>query len=105
MTQHEQVKELLENHRGRNNPITSDEIKAHIGINDINGNLHTRKLITETIEMYNLPVGSTTTPQKGYYWMETNEELNDCVADLDGRIAGMEQRKQMIIKNYKESKQ
>jgi len=89
MTQNERIektKKLLEEHSGKNNPITSGQIKKELGIQEDDTNWQTRTIIEETMQTHRLPVVSG---RKGYFIAETESEIDDYISDLDSRISGI----------------
>lgn len=81
-------------HWGRENAITVAEIADSLGmVYDDVTNYHARKLVKQMMKSELYPVGSCS---DGYYIMRESEEVADTLDDLDNRIAGMEQRKQLV---------
>lgn len=95
------IKTILERHRGKQNKITSAEIAIEIG-NDKEDDTHadTRAKILKCIKKYNLPVLADNT---GYYYASTDDELNNYINNLNKRIKAIEERREIIIKNYEEA--
>ena len=52
MSKHEKIKEILLNHKGKNNMITAPAIAEQIGIDPGPSGVDIRNLITETIITY-----------------------------------------------------
>jgi hypothetical protein len=50
----------------------------------------TRDLIRDAIVDHEIPIGST--PQDGYFLIDTEEELNEVVSNLQQRIEGLQNR-------------
>jgi len=50
----------------------------------------TRDLIRDAIVNHEIPVGST--PQDGYFLIDTEEELNETISSLQQRIEGLQNR-------------
>lgn len=98
----EQIKNILLTHVGKRNPIKSAEIARRIGIVEDDTYSQTRALILECAEQYGLPLASD---NKGYYLIANQQEYNEYMDNLDLRIAGIERRKRIITKNFKERKQ
>ena len=94
----EQIKEILLLHNGKRNPITSAEVARSIGIIEDDTHAQTRALILECAEKYELPLAAN---NKGYYLISNQQEYDEYMANLDSRSAGIEERKQIITKNYK----
>ena len=97
----EQIKDLLLTQKGKRNPITSAEIAHKIGIIEDDTHSQTRSLILECAKKYGLPLAAS---NRGYYLIVDQQEFDDYMANLDSRSAGIEERKRIITKNYKETK-
>lgn len=92
-----QACELL---RGRTSPddaITSAEISDRLQIDDGEANPKTRELVRDLIKDHSLPVVSC---HAGYYVADDLAEIEEHLSELDGRIAGIEERKQRIVAAY-----
>ena len=96
----ETIKTILLAHQGKQNAIASAEIAKAIGIVENDTHAQTRALILECAEQYRLPVAASA---NGYYLITSQQELDEYMANLDLRIEGMEERKRLIHKNYKEN--
>ncbi len=94
----EQVKDILLRHKGRANRITSAQIANLLGIIEDDTHAGTRAIILETAEIYGLPLAADS---GGYYIIETQEEYDSYMNNLDSRQKGIERRKEIITKNYK----
>lgn len=98
MIDYELIKNCLEQHKGKCNPVTSAEVAKIIGIIEDDTHAQTRALIFETAEIYGLPLAAN---HKGYYLITSDAEYDEYMENLDGRIEGIEQRKIIITKNYR----
>lgn len=96
-TQLQEIKEILSSHRGAGNKITSAAIARMIGIDEDDTHAQTRALIRQAAEQFALPLAGD---NHGYFMITSENELNAYVANLNSRIAGIEERKQMIIRNF-----
>ncbi len=101
---HEQIRQIMEEHIGKRNAITSAEIADMLGIDEDDTHPRTRRLLLETAKMYKLPMAATTKYPKGYYLIANDEEYDEYIATLDSRIDGIEERKEIITDNYKRRK-
>ncbi len=97
----DKIKDILLQHKGKANRITSGEIAKSIGIVENATYAKTRKLILESAKKYKLPLAANTS---GYYLITNQKEFDDYIATLNSRIKGIEERKQLIIENYNQSK-
>jgi len=71
MTLHEQIRDILLAHEGKEQAINSTSIADMIGIDPGGSNIIIRKKILETIIHYELPVAST---NSGYYLLKENDD-------------------------------
>ena len=92
-SQLQEIKEILESHRGKYNSISSGEIGRQIGIDEDATHVQVRGLILQTIERFQLPVAGG---NKGYYLIENQSELDDYLDGIDGRINEMLKRKELV---------
>ena len=93
----EKIKVELEKHIGKANKITSKQIAKIIGINEDATQAKTRALILECARRYELPLAAD---NRGYYLITSKSELNEYIENLNSRIAGIEERKNLIIENF-----
>ena len=94
----EQIRDILIDHIGINNAIKSPEIAKLIGIEPGASNRKIRKLITETIRKYKIPVAAHT--HKGYFFIENREEFKNYLSTLDSWIKEIDNRKTIIQISY-----
>lgn len=88
-----EIYEILLEHKGEGNEISSAKIAKLIGINEDDTHAKTRSLIENTMEQYKIPLGSNT---KGYFIIETVEEYDRYVNNLESRQKGIEKRKDNV---------
>ena len=98
MSKEEQIRDILLDHKGINNAIKSPDIAKLIGIKPGASNRKIRKLITETIRRYKIPVAAHT--HKGYFFIENREEFTNYLSTLDSWIKEIENRKTLILISY-----
>ena len=84
------VRELILEHRGKENAIFASEIAEEVGIEDGDTTVNTREYITELLEE-GIPLASN--PGLGYWVIETQEELDNYVGSLERRARSIENRK------------
>ena len=87
------VKELLLDHKGSDNPISSREISEELDKEEVGSFPETRMMIREIMIEDEIPIASS---NAGYYVIEAEEELQDYVDQLESRILGMTERKMHI---------
>jgi hypothetical protein len=86
----ERVKELLLDHRGANDPITSREINDEVGLDNVGSFPSTRAVIREIVMEDQIPVAGGS---NGYYVIEQEDELQDYIERLEGRVMNITERK------------
>ena len=80
------------------NKIFSRELVKKLGLFEYDNNIAIRQLIFTTAKLHNLPIISNL----GGYWLATSKkEVKKYIKSLDKRIRGIEERKEIIIKNWK----
>ncbi|MCL9818392.1 hypothetical protein [Natronocalculus amylovorans] len=89
----DQIREMLLDHRGSDNPISSREISDELGIDEVESFPVTRGLIKEILKEDKIPVAGYS---QGYFVIETEEELEDYLDNLDSRAMNTIQRKYLI---------
>ena len=93
----EQIKDILMQHCGKSNAITSGEIADLIDINEDDTHAKTRAMILEAAKRYHLPLAAD---RNGYYLITNEEEYDAYMNNLDSREEGIEERKELITRNY-----
>ncbi|MDS0261893.1 hypothetical protein NDI56_21030 [Haloarcula sp. S1CR25-12] len=86
----ELVKEMLLEHRGADSPISSREISERLEENEVGSFPKTRMMIREIMLEDQIPIASS---NNGYYVIESEEELQDYIDQLENRILGISERK------------
>jgi hypothetical protein len=94
----EQIRDILLEHKGIDNAIKSPKIAKLIGIKPGASNRGIRKLITNTIKKFMIPVAAHT--HKGYFFIENREEFKNYLRTLDSWIKEIENRKTIIQISY-----
>lgn len=82
----EQIKNILLEHHGKSNAITSGEIADSIGIYEDDTYSQTRAMILQAARRYNLPLAADII---GYYLINNDFEYREYMINLDSRIAGI----------------
>jgi hypothetical protein len=96
----DELEDVLRQHVGPSNAITSSELAAEAGIKDSEANPATREAIRVLCEQRELPVAASA---RGYYLIEDRGQLEEYLENLDGRIAGIQQRKQLVAAAWNRS--
>lgn len=94
----ERIKEILETHRGKENQISAGDIGPQIGIREDATHVHVRGLILQVIERFRLPVAASS---RGYYLIKDKHELEEYLRNIDGRIAEMQIRKNLVEEAFR----
>ena len=93
------IKEILENHVGRENQISSGDIGPEIGIYEDATHVQVRSLIREAIEKLRLPIGGG---NRGYYLIKDRSELRQYTESIENRINEMQRRKDLIEEAFED---
>lgn len=101
MNNNNKIKDILLQHRGKNNAITSKNVSSIMGFPMEDTQAKSRKEIHKTAEMFNLPLLSCS---HGFYIAETEQELEEYNRGIDNRISGIEKNRQIVNENFKRLK-
>ena len=93
------IKEIIEDHVGRDNQISSGKIGPEIGIHEDATHVQVRNLILEAIEKLRLPIGGS---NRGYYLIKDEDELRQYTESMDKRINKMQRRKDLIEEAFED---
>jgi len=83
----------LAEHRGRENAITSGPLARRVGISESRTNAKLREAVKVLTRERNVPVVSS---NAGFYIPATRAEKDEYLQNLDQRIAGIQQRKELV---------
>lgn len=92
-----QVYEILKDHKGTKQAITSGEIAKMVGIEPGASKIRIRQYIREVLRQFKLPLGAHS---NGYFLIETKEELFKYIQGLNSRITEIQQRITEVYSNY-----
>ena len=95
----EKIKNILMDHRGKENAIASKRISEAMGFPMEDTQSVSRQAIWSTAEEYGLPLISC---NRGYFIAETDDEIEAYNKNIQKRINGMEKTREMANRNYKE---
>ncbi|WP_049899211.1 hypothetical protein [Halococcus agarilyticus] len=90
-----EVRNLILNHQGAANPISSRQINDDIEVDDIGSFPNTRSIVRELIFEEGLPIASGS---NGYYLIETEAELVGYTESLESRVLNITDRKAAVIR-------
>ena len=93
----DELERVLREHVGPNQAITSSELADELEITDGEANPATREAIRIVCEERGLPVAASA---RGYYVIESTDELEEYLESLDGRIAGIQKRKRLVARAW-----
>lgn len=93
----DELERVLREHVGPSEAITSSELADKLEITDGEANPATREAIRIVCEERGLPVAASS---RGYYVIESTNELEEYLESLDGRIAGIQKRKQLVARAW-----
>lgn len=97
----EKIKDILLQHKGKANAITSKEVSRKMGFPMEDTQSVSRKAIWETAKEYGLPLVSC---NRGYFIAEADDEIAEYNSNIQSRIDGMEETRRMANINYQEWK-
>lgn len=86
----QRVVSILEEHRGKDNAISSREINERIDADNVGSFPRTREIVREILERELLPIASG---NDGYYVIETREELEEEIESINRRIGNIAERR------------
>lgn len=89
----DELEELLADHRGPENAISSGEIADELGIDDSGSNPRTREAVKALLEERELPVISNS---NGYFVATAESQVEEEIESLQSRIQGIQQRQELI---------
>lgn len=95
----DQIREILDDHDGPENAISSADIADELDIEENATRARTRELIWRTMRVHRIPVGADT---RGYFVVDDDETYQDCIQLLEKRQDGIEERKQLLQDIYEE---
>lgn len=95
----EQVKDLLLDHQGASDPITSREINREVGLDNVGSFPSTRAVIREIVLEDQIPIAASS---NGYYVLEEADELEAYLDNLESRIMGLTERRLAIKRAVQE---
>jgi hypothetical protein len=87
-------------HIGKSGAVRSDIIGKKLGIDDKKTNVQVRKMILELLDDGYL-IGSC---GKGYYFIDSWEELQENIDSLGGRAEGLYRRMHLLKRNWERNK-
>ncbi len=98
---HKIIKNILMNHKGKENAIKSKEISLEMNLPMEDTQSVTRKIIWETAEIFELPLVACS---NGYFIAQNDAELDEYNLNLEKRIGGIRKLQAMVNSNYNKQK-
>lgn len=95
---YERIREILLIHRGKENPITARQISRIMGFPLEDTQSVSRKAIWETAVRYDLALASCS---KGYFIVNHQNELDEYNNNIQRRIDGMIQTRNLVNENFR----
>ena len=93
--EYETVKELLLEHQGKGNEISSREINEVVDLDNVGSFPTVRRCVKDIMFEEQIPIVGG---GNGYYVAETEEEIADAIDTLESRILNMSERKMMLTR-------
>jgi 5-formaminoimidazole-4-carboxamide-1-beta-D-ribofuranosyl 5'-monophosphate synthetase len=94
------IRHEIEQHRGKDDQISSRTLSEQFGINEPESFPRTREAIRHLVLDEKMPIAAG---GNGYFFIETQEELNEYVGRLAGREDKIEQRRITVLRAAEES--
>ena len=91
--EYDQVKEMIMEHYGRDDQISSREINEEVGLDSVGSFPTTRECVREIMFEEQIPIIGG---GNGYYIAETEQEISDAIDTLDSRILNTAERKMAL---------
>lgn len=101
MSKDEKIKDILLQHRGKSNAITSKKISESMGFPMEDTQAVCRNAIHKTAIKYGLPLLSC---NKGFYIAETEQELDEYNKNIDKRIREMDCNRNIVNENFRKNR-
>lgn len=89
----DQIEEIIRNHQGADDTVTSREINEELGLDNIGSFPSTRAVIRELVLEDKVPIAATT---NGYFLIKTEDELASYIENLEQRMLSIADRKYAI---------
>jgi len=94
---------ILKQHRGRDDPITSQELSDRLGnLDHLDSTPQTRAVIRAVLEEYQLPVVGS---PDGYFVPERRSEYQKAQARLTQRVEGIQERQTLLVEAWNQAEE
>src|SRR5438445_10238133 len=91
---------ILKKHVGAASAITAREIADDLGIVEGDTFVRTRAIIDKAIRVHKLPIAANNGKPSGYFYISNEDELSAYMGTLEGRKLQIEDKKQIVFRNY-----
>lgn len=95
----DQLEEIMQNHVGQGNSITTGELAEQLEVSDKETNPKIRDLLRKLMVIKRVPVGSC---NHGYFVVENRDEYQEYLNNLHSRIRGIEDRIRLVTEVMEE---
>lgn len=99
---HDQVKQIMLDHRGASNAISAREIDEELDLDNVGSFPNTRSVLRDLIKDEKMPIASIPGSEGGYFIVENEAELESYISSLDSRILKIADRKSYITQAAEE---
>lgn len=99
----ERAKEIMDGRIGRENAITSSDLRDRLEIRENETTPQTRALITYLIKKEGWPIVAKTGQPAGYYIAEDEDDIYEYVTTLSSRINSIDDRRIAVLTAAQES--
>ena len=93
----EQVKQIMDGRVGRDNAITSADIRDQLQINENETTPQTRAIITYLVKEEGMPIVARTGQPAGYFIAEDEDDIYNYVGTLSSRMNNIEERRKSVL--------
>lgn len=91
----DKLEEILREHQGKENAISSQELSESLGgVDDLDSNPETRRLIRVLLKERKLPVIACSS---GYFIAENQDEVNEYIVGLINREEKIKARREAVV--------
>lgn len=92
------ARDIMFEHKGEKNAVSARNVSLALGIKEGDTFIRTRSIIDKVVRMYRLPIAATT--NSGYFLITNAPELYKYMGSLEGRKMQIEDKKQVVFKNF-----
>lgn len=93
----ERAKEIMDGRVGKENSITSGDMREMLNIDENETTPRTRAVITHLVKEEGMPIVARTGRPAGYFIAETEDEIYEYVGTLTSRINEIDDRRTSVL--------